>query len=63
VPFVPTEILIKFNLRELRKAFFLIEEPTKVDCLSLPDQSLERKVSKVAPWKTKWVEGQSGIVD
>jgi len=21
-PFVPTEILIKFNLRELRKAFF-----------------------------------------
>jgi hypothetical protein len=62
-PFVPAEILIKFNLRELRKAFFLVEEPTKVDCLSLHDQSLERNTSKVAPWKTKCLEEQSGLID
>jgi hypothetical protein len=29
----------------------------------MPYPSLERNVTNVAPWKTKWLEGQSGLIN
>jgi hypothetical protein len=58
----PLKSLLSLTYGIYAKLFF-IEGPMKVDRLFMPYPSLERNVTNVAPWKTKWLEGQSGLIN